>query len=98
MMSKRINKVMEKKKIKKTFTNIIHDSFSETNKYIPETNNYFSFLTVEILNNFFIKKINKENIQNLILSLITRLIFSQIYHLLLITYKDEINNFIQNIT
>jgi len=81
----------EEKKIKNVLSSIIFDSFSETNKYIPETDNYYYSLLVEIFNNFLVNKLNKENIQNFILTIMTRIFFSQIYHTLLITYKDVIH-------
>ena len=86
----KIQSLQKKIKLKDTVTGIISDSFSETNKYIPETDNYFYSLSIETFNNFIINKLNKENIQRFLLTLITRLFFSQIYHTVLINFKENI--------
>ena len=86
----KIQSLQKKIKLKDTVTGIISDSFSETNKYIPETDNYFYSLSIEIFKNFIINKLNKENIQRFLLTLITRLFFSQIYHTVLINFKENI--------
>tara|TARA_B100001093_G_scaffold64713_1_gene54622 strand:- start:6202 stop:6573 length:372 start_codon:yes stop_codon:yes gene_type:complete len=82
------------KQIKNTLSNIIQDTFSETNKYIPDTDNYYYSLILEIFSNFLENKFNKENVKNFIFMLIIRIFFSNISHNILITYKNDINNFL----
>jgi hypothetical protein len=79
-----------KKKLTSTLSGIISDSFNETNKYIPNTDNYIFNYIVEFINNFINNKFNRKNLENFILSMMIRFIFSQIYHDIIIVLKENI--------
>lgn len=86
------NIVSNKKKITNTISGIISDSFLETNKILPYTDTfYFSYL-VEFVNNFLNNKFNRKNLENLVLSLMVRFIFNQVYHDVLTKIKEQISN------
>lgn len=86
------NIVSNKKKITNTISGIISDTFLETNKILPYTDTfYFSYL-VEFVNNFLNNKFNRKNLENLVLSLMVRFIFNQVYHDVLTKIKEQISN------
>lgn len=83
--------VSNKRQIYYTISGIISDTFSQTGKYIPEINNYYYQLIIEFFNNFMINKFTLKNLENLIFSLIIRIIVSNIYHEIIIKTKENIN-------
>lgn len=79
-----------KKKITTTLPGIISDSFIETNKYLPTTDTYLFNYMIEFINNFISNKFNKKNLENFILSMMIRFVFSQVYHDIIIVVKENI--------
>jgi hypothetical protein len=84
-------KVINKKKIEQTLSGILQDTSNLTNKYIPETDNYYFFLVVEFINSFIMNKFNKQNLENLLLSLFLRYIISNIYYDTIIYIKQNLH-------
>ena len=83
--------ILSKKQLTNTITGIISDTFSETNKYIPQTDNYYYQFIVECVNNFLTNKFTWKNFENLIYSLIIRIIVSDIYHEVIIKVKENVH-------
>ena len=84
-------KVVNKKKVEQTISGILQDTSNITNKYIPETDNYYFFLIVEFINSFIMNKFNRQNLENLLLSLFLRYIISNIYYDSIITIKQNLH-------
>ena len=83
--------LQNKKKITSTLSGIISDTFIETNKFIPETDNYYYGTIIEIINNFLTNKFNRNNAETLFLSLFIRFIVGHAYHDILVKVKDTIH-------
>ncbi len=83
--------ILSKKQLTNTITGIISDTFSETNKYIPQTDNYYYQFIVECVNNFLTNKFTWKNFENLIYSLIIRIIVSDIYHEVIVKVKENVH-------
>lgn len=83
--------ISNKKKVTILISNIISDSFIETNKYIKITDNFTLSYIIEVINNFITNKFNRKNLENLGFSLLIRFIFSQMYHDLIIKIKENIH-------
>lgn len=90
-LSDKKKKVLQKKQLTNTITGIISDAFSETNKYIPQTDNYYYQFIIECINNFLTNKLTRKNFENLIYSLIIRIIVSDIYHEVIIKVKENMH-------
>lgn len=71
---------LKKKRISTIHTAIITDTYFEFAKKIPDIDNYYFNGLIDIVNSFVSNKFNKQNLENLILSIIIRLIFSTICH------------------
>jgi len=83
--------VMNKKKVEQTLSGILQDTSNLTNKYIPETDNYYFFLVIEFINSFIMNKFNRQNLENLLLSLFLRYIISNIYYDTIIYIKQNLH-------
>jgi hypothetical protein len=83
--------ILSKKQLTNTISGIISDAFSETNKYIPQTDNYYYQFIIECINNFLTNKFTWKNFENLIYSLIIRIIVSDIYHEVIIKVKENVH-------
>lgn len=83
--------ILNKKQLTNTISGIISDAFSETNKYIPQSDNYYYQFIIECINNFLTNKLTWKNFENLIYSLIIRIIVSDIYHEVIIKVKENIH-------
>ena len=83
--------ILSKKQLTNTISGIISDAFSETNKYIPQSDNYYYQFIIECINNFLTNKLTWKNFENLIYSLIIRIIVSDIYHEVIIKVKENIH-------
>ena len=84
-------KVVNKKKIEQTLSGILQDTSNITNKYIPETDNYYFFLIVEFINSFIMNRFNRQNLENLLLSLFLRYIISNIYYDTIMSIKQNLH-------
>jgi hypothetical protein len=84
-------KVVNKKKVEQTLSGILQDTSNITNKYIPETDNYYFFLIVEFINSFIMNKFNRQNLENLLLSLFLRYIISNIYYDTIMSIKQNLH-------
>lgn len=83
--------ILSKKQLTNTISGIISDTFSETNKYIPQTDNYYYQFIIECINNFLTNKLTWKNFENLIYSLIIRVIISDIYHEVILKVKENVH-------
>lgn len=83
--------VTTKKKVSNIISGIISDTFNETNKYIPETDNYFIQILIEIINNFLTNKFNRKNLESLIISLFIRFTITHLYHDVLVNVKNIVH-------
>ena len=83
--------ILSKKQFTNTFSGIISDTYDETNKQITGIDNYYYQFMVEFINNFLETKFNWKNFENLIYSLIIRVIISDIYHEVIVKIKENIN-------
>lgn len=83
--------ILSKKQLTNTISGIISDAFSETNKYIPQSDNYYYQFIVECINNFLTNKLTWKNFENLIYSLLIRIIVSDIYHEVIIKVKENVS-------
>jgi len=83
--------VTTRKKVSNIISGIISDTFNETNKYIPETDNYFIQVLIEIINNFLTNKFNRKNLESLIISLFIRFTITHLYHDVLVNVKNVVH-------
>ena len=83
--------VTTRKKVSNIISGIISDTFNETNKYIPETDNYFIQILIEIINNFLTNKFNRKNLESLIISLFIRFTITHLYHDVLVNVKNVVH-------
>lgn len=83
--------ILSKKQLTNTLSGIVSDTFSETNKYIPQTDNYYYQFIVECVNNFLTSKLTWSNFENLIYSLLIRIIVNDIYHEVIVKVKENID-------
>lgn len=90
--SKKKEIVRNNNKIKQTIPGIIQDCFTETTKFTPNIDNYYLETLIEIINNFITNKFNKQNLENLLLSLSVRFFLSHIfYHKILEKVTEQIH-------
>jgi hypothetical protein len=71
---------LNKKKVSTIHTALITDTYFEISKKIPDLDNYYFNGMIDIINSFISNKFNKQNFENLVLSIIIRFIFSTICH------------------
>lgn len=71
---------LNKKKVSTIHTALITDTYFEISKKIPDLDNYYFNGMIDIINSFVSNKFNKQNFENLVLSIIIRFIFSTICH------------------
>jgi len=71
---------LNKKKVSTIQTALITDTYFEISKKIPALDNYYFNGMIDIINSFVSNKFNKQNFENLVLSIIIRFIFSTICH------------------
>ena len=83
--------VLNKKKKSSILTGIITDTYFEFSKSLPYIDNYYFNALIDIINNFVSNKFNKQNLENLLLSIFIRFFFSTIFHDLLIKSNDIIH-------
>ena len=83
----RIN-TLNKKRFSTIHTALITDSYFEISKKIPSLDNYYLNGMIDIINSFVSNKFNKQNLENLIISIIIRFIFSTICHEIIIKIND----------
>ena len=83
----RIN-TLNKKRISTIYTALITDTYFEISKKIPMLDNYYLNGMVDIINSFISNKFNKQNLENLIISIVIRFIFSTICHEIIIKLND----------
>ena len=73
-------RTLNKKKVSTIHTALITDTYFEMSRKIPALDNYYFNGMIDIINSFVSNKFNKQNFENLVLSLIIRFIFSTICH------------------
>lgn len=83
----RIN-ILNKKRVSTIHTALITDSYFEISKKIPSLDNYYLNGMIDIINSFVSNKFNKQNLENLVISIIIRFIFSTICHEIIIKLND----------
>ena len=83
----RIN-TLNKKRISTIHTALITDTYFEISRKMPFLDNYYWNGIVDIINSFVSNKFNKQNLENLVLSIIIRLIFSTICHEMIIKFNE----------
>lgn len=83
----RIN-ILNKKRISTIYTALITDTYFEISKKIPSIDNYYFNGLIDIINSFISNKFNKQNLENLILSIIIRFVFSTICHDIIVKLND----------
>ena len=81
-------KILNKKKVSTIHTALITDTYFEISKKIPDLDNYYFNGIIDIINSFVSNKFNKQNFENLVLSIIIRFIFSTICHDLLFKINE----------
>ena len=88
------NIILEKKKKSTIYTALVTDTYFEFAKKLPILDNYYYNGLVDIINNFISNKLNRQNLENLLTSIIIRLIFSTICHdiLMMVREINEISN------
>lgn len=83
----RIN-ILNKKRISTIHTALITDTYFEISKKIPSLDNYYLNGMIDVINSFVSNKFNKQNLENLVISIIIRFIFSTICHEIIIKLND----------
>lgn len=83
--------ILNKKRIISINTALITDTYFEICKCLPDIDNYYFNGIIDIINSFISNKFNRQNLENLILSIFIRFIFSTIVHELITNY-DKIKN------
>ena len=81
-------RILNKKKVSTIHTALITDTYFEISKKLPDLDNYYFNGMIDIINNFISNKFNKQNFENLVLSIIIRFIFSTICHDLLFKINE----------
>lgn len=75
----RIN-VLNKKRMTTINAALITDTYYELSKKLPYLDNYYINGAIDVINSFITNKFNRHNLENLIISLIIRFIFSTACH------------------
>lgn len=83
----RIN-TLNKKRVSTIHTALITDTYFEISKKIPSLDNYYLNGMIDVINSFVSNKFNKQNLENLVISIIIRFIFSTICHEIIIKLND----------
>tara|TARA_Y100000816_G_C26077938_1_gene567682 strand:- start:282 stop:698 length:417 start_codon:yes stop_codon:yes gene_type:complete len=79
----RIN-TLNKKRVSTIHTALITDTYFEISKKIPSLDNYYLNGMIDVINSFVSNKFNKQNLENLVISIIIRFVFSTICHEIII--------------
>lgn len=70
--------IMNKKRTSTIHTALITDTYFEISKKFPWLDNYYINGVIDIINSFISNKLNKQYLENLIVSIVIRIIFSTI--------------------